>query len=382
MPRTPLRERLAAVLLAAVASLSFVYAQSGASPQPQDEDGSLQTHAKQVVLQTSRGDLVLELYPKAAPRHVEAFLKRVEEGFYDGTAFHRAIPYGIIQGGDPLSRDPAERERYGTGGLNELEWEDSPVSHTRGALSAVLIPGQRDSAGSQFFICVTDQTQLDGQFTAFGRVVEGIEVGEEISQIPTDDNQVLEERVEIERAYLRDPPPPEVIPFLDTPAQELERYGAVIHTPHGDIRLRLFPQAAPQHVRQFLRFAKLGLYDQTLFHRVVPGFVIQGGSIENRQPPIADKYRPLLRPLPLEIGGHEHAKGTLSMARGDDPASGLDSFFISLSRHPYLDETYTIFGEVISGLEVVDEIASAQVEGETPVRPIPISIEVVEAESQ
>ncbi|HSR49413.1 MAG TPA: peptidylprolyl isomerase [Acidobacteriota bacterium] len=342
-----------------------------------EEPAAEQPYEKQVVLETGRGEIVLELYPQAAPRHVEAFVKRVEGGFYDGTAIHRAIPYGIVQGGDPLSRDPANREQYGTGGLNELAREDSPVSHTRGTLSAVLIPGRPDSAGSQFFICVTDQTQLDGQFTAFGRVVEGIEVTEEISQIPTDDSQLLTERVEIERAYLRDPPPPEVIPFVDTPVEQLKGYGAVIHTSYGDIEIELFPEDAPRHVRQFLRFAQLGLYDQTLFHRVVPGFVVQGGSIENRQPPVADKYRPLLQSLPLELNDHQHFKGTVSMARSEEPDSAVDSFFISLGRHEYLDDTYTVFGQVTSGIEVVDEIASVRLDGEAPVTPIPITIEVL-----
>ena len=127
---------------------------------------------KQVVFVTGYGEIVLEVFPGKAPRHVEAFLKRVRELDYVGTLFHRAIPFGIIQGGDPLSRDPAKRDLYGTGGLFELKSEFNDVSHLRGTVSAVLVPGNPDSAGSQFFICATDQIQLDGQYTAFARVVD------------------------------------------------------------------------------------------------------------------------------------------------------------------------------------------------------------------
>ncbi len=357
-------------MLKASAWLTFLLA-SAMAQEP------LQVHSQQAVLTTRLGDLVLELYPGAAPNHVRHFVQAVEDGEYDGTTFHRAVYMGIIQAGDPLSKDESNRERYGTGGLNRLAKEASPVPHSRGALSAVLIPGRPDSAGLQFFICVTDQTQLDGDFTAFGRVVEGIEVAEAISQMKTDDQQRIVERLEIERAFLRDPPAPEPIPFQDAPAVELSQHRALIRTPHGEITLEFFAQDAPEHVRQFLRFAQLGLYDGTTFHRVSPGFVIQGGNISARQPPAPEKQRELLRGLPLELNANLHEKGTLSMARGDDPNSGIDSFFIALDRLQHLDGVYTVFGKVVEGLDVVDRIASVAVDGEAPVEPIPITIKVV-----
>lgn len=351
----------------AIFLLTPVLAQQQPTPYP-----------KQAVLETRLGAIVIELYPEAAPRHVQSFIERIESGFYQGTAFHRAVAWGIIQGGDPLSRDPAARDRYGTGGLNELPREDSPVSHLRGTLSAVLIPGQPDSAGSQFFICVTDQTQLDGQFTAYGRVVEGMDVVEQISQLPADDQQRLQERIEIDKTYLRDPPPPEVIPFVDTPAEELARYRAVVRTSLGEFEVEFFPQQAPNHVRQFLRFARLGLYDGTTFHRVVPGFVIQGGNLSARQPPVPEKYKDLLQPLKAEFNQHPHQAGTLSMARGDDPDSGMDSFFVVLARQEYLDGAYTAFGCVVRGMETVEALAAVPLDGESPVEPIPIEIKVIQ----
>src|SRR5881396_2221770 len=147
--------------------------QAGAKPQapaffanPLTVD---EMRGKQAVLETSAGTIVLDLLADAAPNHVAHFITRAREGAYDGTVFHRVIPMGIIQGGDPLSKDPGQRTRYGTGGLGELRFEANPEKHTRGAVSAVLVPGNRDSAGSQFFICVTDQPGLDGQYTVFAR---------------------------------------------------------------------------------------------------------------------------------------------------------------------------------------------------------------------
>ena len=106
---------------------------------------------------------------------------------YDGTTFHRVIAMGIIQGGDPLSKDPAQAAKYGTGGLGVLRFEANAEKHTRGAVSAVLVPDNRDSAGSQFFISVTDQPALDGQYTVFARVAEGIGVAQKISTVAGDD---------------------------------------------------------------------------------------------------------------------------------------------------------------------------------------------------
>jgi cyclophilin family peptidyl-prolyl cis-trans isomerase len=332
---------------------------------------------QQVVLDTDHGEFVIDLYPDAAPNHVRKFVERVRNGFYNGTTFHRAIAYGIIQGGDPLSKDPSKRAAYGTGGLMELKREKNAISHRRGTVSAVLVPGDPDSAGSQFFICVTDQVQLDGQFTAFGRVVEGMEVVEKISQLPADGEQKLIERVEM-RARLRDRPPPEVIPFVDTPVEELGVYRVIISTDLGEIEIRLFPEEAPGHVRQFLRFARLGLYDGTTFHRVVPGFVLQGGMLAGRGAPVPALYQEWLRNLRPEFNDRRrHVRGTVSMARGEEPDSAMDSFFIVLDEWPHLDGTYTAFGEVTRGMETVDAIVAQPLEGETPSQPVRMRITVL-----
>ena len=143
--------------------------------------------AKQAVVNTTAGVFVIDLRPDLAPNHVGYFIKVAREGAFDGTIFHRVIRLGIIQGGDPLSKDPAKAKLYGTGGLGVLKAEINAERATRGAVAAVLQPNRPDSAGNQFFVCVTDQPALDGKYTVFGRVSEGMDVAQKISEAPSDD---------------------------------------------------------------------------------------------------------------------------------------------------------------------------------------------------
>ena len=327
---------------------------------------------KQAVVETSLGTMVFDLLADAAPNHVAHFITRAREGAYNGTTFHRVITMGIIQGGDPLSKDPAQAARYGTGGLNALRFEANAEKHTRGAVSAVLVPGRRDSAGSQFFISVSDQPALDGQYTVFARVAEGMTVAQKISTVPAD-GQVPKERIEIRRVTIRDTPPPVPEPFVSATAAEMAAKHVVLETALGAITLEFFPDRAPTHVRQFLRLAQAGVYDGTAFHRIVKGFVIQGGFMPTRREPPDDKQETYIRTLQPEFNDTPHDRGTLSMARGDDPASATSSFFIVLARTPALDGKYTAFGRVIAGLDVVEKIEAQPVNGETPVTRIEVT---------
>src|SRR4029079_9309054 len=137
---------------------------------------------KQAVVNTSAGPIVIDLRPDLAPNHVGYFMKLAREHAYDGTAFHRVIRMAIVQGGDPLSKDPAKASLYGTGGLGVLKAGFNAEPATRGAGAAVVPPDTPDSAGSQFFICVSDQAALAGKYTIFGRVSEGIDVAQKISE--------------------------------------------------------------------------------------------------------------------------------------------------------------------------------------------------------
>ncbi len=321
---------------------------------------------KQAVVETTAGTIVIDLLPDVAPNHVGYFIKLAREGAYNGTTFHRIVKYGIIQGGDPLSRDPAKRDLYGTGGLGVLRAEIAAVKHTRGAVSSVILPGRPDSGGSQFFVCVVDQPALDGQYTVFGRVVEGMKVVQKISEAPVDDKGKATERIEITAVTIRDRPAEAAEAFSrETPA-ELAAYRVTLETTMGPITLEMRPDKAPEHVRNFLRLAAAGVYDGTAFHRVVPNFVVQGGSMNYRREGLDEKQQRLVRTLQPEFNDLAHVKGTLSMARGDDPASASTSFFICTAPAPGLNRVYTAFGRVVDGMGTVEAIEATPVDGEKP----------------
>jgi peptidyl-prolyl cis-trans isomerase B (cyclophilin B) len=329
---------------------------------------------KQAVLDTTAGTIVLDLLSEAAPNHVGYFMKLAAEGAYDGTTFHRLIKMGIVQAGDPISKDPSQRAKYGTGGLGVLRAEPNPERHTRGAVSAVLVPGQRDSAGAQFFICITDQPALDGQYTVFARVVEGINVAQKISEAPVDAEGRAVDRIEIRKVALRDKPPPPPVPFTSETAEQLAQYRAVLETSLGEITLDLMPDKAPEHVRNFLRLASVGVYDGTAFHRVAPRFVIQTGFLTTRREPLDERQQALVPAgLAPEFNDTLHVKGVVSMAHGDDPASASTSFFIVVGTSTGLDRQYTAFARVVGGMDVVEKIEAVPVQGETPVERVELT---------
>jgi cyclophilin family peptidyl-prolyl cis-trans isomerase len=149
------------------------------------------------------------------------------------------------------------------------------------------------------------------------------------------------------------------LPFDKTSKPDLNNYRVRLVTSLGDIEIDLFPHFALGHVRNFLNLSKLGLYGGTAWHRIVPGFVIQGGAIDTRFPPVSpqDRLRFVHRLKP-EFNRLQHEEGTVSMARAQAEDSAETSFFICLGRQKSLDEKYTIFGKVLSGMDVVKKIAA------------------------
>lgn len=148
-----------------------------------------QLRNKQAVLETSQGTIVLDLLADAAPNHVAHFITRAREGAYDGTTFHRVVAMGMIQGGDPLSKDP-KNPRVGTGGPGytiKCETHRNTHKHVAGTLS--MAHAGKDTGGSQFFICHSPQPHLDKVHTVFGQVTSGMDVvngikqGDEITSI-------------------------------------------------------------------------------------------------------------------------------------------------------------------------------------------------------
>ena len=136
------------------------------------------------VIKTSEGDMVVEFWSDVAPKTVENFKKLAKQGFYNGTAFHRIIKGFMIQGGDPLTKDPAQEARWGTGGPGYgIKAEFNARPHVRGVLSMAR-SNDPDSAGSQFFICLGDASFLNGKYTAFGKLLKGDEVLGKIGDTP------------------------------------------------------------------------------------------------------------------------------------------------------------------------------------------------------
>ncbi len=319
---------------------------------------------KQAVVETTAGTFVIDLTPETAPNQTAYFMKVAAEGGYEGTVFHRMILRGMVQGGDPLSKDPSKRAAYGTGGLNAVKGDAPAPKMTRGSVAAVTVAGKPDSAGAQFFIVLADQPALDGKYSVFGQVSDGIEALLKISATPVDAEGLATDRVEIRRVTIRDRPPE---PFVTESAAELGAYRAVLDTSEGPITIEFLTDKAPDTVRQFMRMAAAGVYNGMAFHRVAPGFVIQTGAEGTRSVPFTEKQQKLVHPLAPEFNDTKHVKGIVSMARGAEPGSATTSFFICTGPSTPLDGQYTAFGRVIDGMTAVDAIEKAPVNGETPI---------------
>jgi peptidyl-prolyl cis-trans isomerase B (cyclophilin B) len=151
------------------------------------------------VIETKFGEIEIEFLDDKAPGHVKNFLDLARKGFYDGTTFHRVVPDFVIQGGDPKTKDlGTPRGMHGTGGPGytiKAEFNDTP--HLRGTVSMAR-SSDPNSAGSQFFICVADaRSSLDEKYSAFGRVVRGMEVADKIVNSPRDGRDNPNERVDM-----------------------------------------------------------------------------------------------------------------------------------------------------------------------------------------
>jgi peptidyl-prolyl cis-trans isomerase B (cyclophilin B) len=136
------------------------------------------------------------------------------------------------------------------------------------------------------------------------------------------------------------------------------------------LELEMLPDKAPETVRQFLRLAHSGIYDQTRIHRIAPGFVIQTGALNFREPPPTPAQMRLVRTLAPEFTDTPNEFGIVSMARGEDPASATTSFFICIGQCRALDGKYTVFARLAGGAETLDRLANVGVDGETPITPV------------
>jgi cyclophilin family peptidyl-prolyl cis-trans isomerase len=354
---------VAATIFATIGSAQQAPPRKKNVPPPDAPVSAEEAARLEAVITTELGAIRFEFYPDKAPKHVQHFIRNARNGFYNGSAFHRAISLGIIQGGDPLLKDPkTPRARWGSGGLSQLPDEFSDLKHVRGTVSTARIPGQANSGGAQFFICASPQIPLDGAFSAFGMVTEGMDIVDEISLAPVDAEKKLVNAIKILSVKIE---PKKTEPYKEATVDEM-RKEVLLRTSVGDITVALDPDLAPEHVRNFLKLVETGWYDHTAFHRIIPGFVVQGGMGATRagnKPHPADRW---VRKLKGEFSARPHVRGALSMARTDDPNSAETSFFIMLAPAPSLDNKYTIFGKVVDGFEALEKMSAAPRTGETP----------------
>src|SRR3989304_2857499 len=155
---------------------------------------------------------------------------------------------------------------------------------------------------------------------------------------------------------------------------------AVIETKFGNIKLKFFPEVAPNHVNNFIELAKKGFYDGTTFHRVIPGFMIQGGDPNSKDP---DRSKHGMGgpgyTIKAEFNEKPHKRGTLSMARSAHPDSAGSQFFICVADAPFLNKQYTVFGEVVSGMDVADKIVNqSRDKRDNPLERVEMKVKVIE----
>lgn len=411
-----------------------------------------------VLIKTSVGNITIMLYNET-PKHRDNFIKLAEEGYLDSTLFHRVIKNFMIQGGDPDSRNAAKGQMLGMGGPPyTIPAEFNPkFYHKKGALAAARNGDQvnptKASSGSQFYIvqgkkytdaellALEKQTGrkfseaqktayktvggtpfLDMNYTVFGKVTEGLSVIDKIAAMATDGNDRPLSDIKMSVTVLHKPkslsaptPKSQINTNISNMNTDTSTY-VQIHTDYGDMKIKLYNET-PLHKQNFIDLVKKSYYDGTLFHRVISGFMIQGGDPDSKN---AVPGQPLgmggpSYTIPAEFSPNFiHKKGALAAARQGDAvnpkkASSGSQFYIVQGKGlsdaelsmmesrkgikyteeqkkiyresggtPFLDMDYTVFGEVVEGLDVIDKIAAVQKgNSDRPVNDIKMTITIL-----
>ncbi len=307
------------------------------------------------------GLMTIELYPDVAPITVRNFATLVSEGFYDGLTFHRIIEDFMIQGGDPEGTGGGGSGKNIKGEFSANGIENN-LLHDRGVISMARSQAN-DSASSQFFICHQKSAHLDGNYAAFGKVVEGLEVLDSIATVATDSNDAPTEKVVIEYAKLVYGA--DSVEKIDTTEETRPDWGRgdsinveMSVKDFGVIRLTLDHKQAPITVENFVSLVEEGFYDGLTFHRIIEDFMIQGGDPKGNGTGGSDEKIKGEFTANYVNNTISHKRGVISMARSQDYNSASSQFFICHADATYLDGQYAAFGYVTEGLDVVDKIAT------------------------
>jgi peptidyl-prolyl cis-trans isomerase B (cyclophilin B) len=276
-----------------------------------------------VEFKTTMGSFTLELYPDKAPKTVENFLQYVNGGFYKGTIFHRVIDNFMIQGGG-FTPDMKQKETRG------------PIENEAGIAMKGGLKNEVGPLAARHRICGLRP----------GR--RGNEYGPQDIQGGHDD-----EGDEPERAAAAD--------HHRIGRRQVGQISMVkLHTNHGVIALELDAKRAPETAKNFLAYAEAGFYSNTVFHRVIDGFMIQGGGFEPGM-----RQKPTRAPIKNEAdNGLKNDRYTVAMARTSDPHSASSQVFINVKDNDFLNHTapdangwgYCVFGKVVEGQDIVDKI--------------------------
>lgn len=454
------KKMLAIALCGIMASASFTACGDKAGSQPGDSNSSVSDVVNENVeimnfTAPQNGDTIIEmnikdygtvkirLFPEYAETGVDNFVQLAESGYYDGLTFHRVISDFMIQGGDPMGN--------GTGGASIWGGQfdggtDPHLIHVSGAL-AYANSGSTETNGSQFYIVtgteITDddittyeqyyglsfsENQkaaykraggtpfLDGNYTVFGQVFDGLDIIYKIQYVPTNVSDkplgdgVIIESVKVSKYngedlkwYLsdysdyQDPADAEPVNFSDI--KEGEEIAVMDIEGYGTVKIRFFPEYAPEAVENFVQHAKDGYYDGVTFHRIIEDFMIQGGDPKGDgtggesiwgEKFDGGKYYNLV-----------HARGAIAYANSggtntngsqfyivtgedyDDEAfanleanpqysfrDSVKEFYKKVGGTPFLDRSYTVFGQVFDGLDVVFKIQSVEVDAANNSRPL------------
>ncbi len=360
-----------------------------------------QNPVEHVKIVTTMGDIVLELDRKSAPVSVENFLGYTNSGFYDGTIYHRVIGNFMIQGGgfdESMKRKPTKAPIAN-------EWENG-LKNVTGSI-AMARTTNPDSATSQFFINVVDNAGLDkpvsggAGYAVFGKVIEGMGVVNEIRSVSTGIKNgmrdVPAEPIVMTRvrqltkgddgAWIEKELVESAATAAATPAKPAKKESSVpdvvraeMKTSMGTIVLELDGAKAPITVANFVAYAQKGHYDGTIFHRVIGNFMIQGGGFtpEMDQKPTGDGIENEWQ------NGLKNMTGTIAMARTSDPSSATAQFFINVKDNGNLDQPisggagYAVFGKVVEGMDVVNEIRGVTTGVTKGFRDVPVEVITIE----
>ena len=309
--------------------------------------------------------IVIDLFEGAAPGHVNNFVFLTNQKFYDGLTFHEVLPGVSIRAGDPTAGDPAADWPADAGyALPDEEGASDTTTVTAEGVLAMW----RDESGassSQFLITLSepDSNASDG-LTAFGRVTSDLQplhafgsrdpaaiptppAGPKIVEIRITEDGVSAAARESAQTEAESPGSWDEPPAFDL--TDGVDYRATIEMADGGIiEIDLYEELAPQHVNSFVFLARQGFYDSVTFHRIIHGFMAQGGD------PTGTGAGGPGYTIDAEFNDTAHVRGILSMARSADPNSAGSQFFIVYDAAPHLDGQYTAFGEVTSGMDVVD----------------------------